>query len=87
MTNESIRSSFFWNIDIGKPDAHLRVSFGEEFSSNNGNHSYRGGGPSAIELVRKMVPHGSITLASNTTLRITVTAISLTYLVTFLLIK
>ena len=72
-------SSSFVNIDVGKPDAHLLVSFGEDFP----NHGHRGTGPAAIQLVRKMDPSGHVILASNTTLKTTVRIIIRIFLDSF----
>ena len=75
------------NIDVGKPDAHLLVSFGEDFPSIAGNHGHRGTGPAAIQLVRKMDPSGHVILASNTTLKTTVRIIIRIFLDSFLIAR
>ena len=79
--------SSFANIDVGKPDAHLLVSFGEDFPSITGNHGQREAGPAAIQIVRKMDPSGHLTLASNTTLKTTVWIILSIFLSCFLIIS
>ena len=61
--------SIFINIAIEKPDAHLLLSFGEDFPSPRGNRTHYSGISQAIQLVRFIVPSGFVTLASNTTLQ------------------
>ena len=57
----------FWT-DVGKPDAHLFISYGEDFPSTDITQSERGGTPSGIPTVQKIEPNGFVLLSSNTTL-------------------
>ena len=57
----------FWT-DVGKPDAHLFISYGEDFPSTDITQSERGGTPSGIPTVQKIEPSGFVLLSSNTTI-------------------